>query len=174
MIELNQIKKHRDRPDLSGEYIWGDIGQLILFILFFAIWIVDSFVLKFSIFPGDYISWFIRIPISLIILIFSFYLARSGLKIVFGDQREKPVVIREGVFKYIRHPIYLGAILLYLGLILLTLSIPSAVFWLIIILFYYFISRFEEKILLHEFGDQYKEYMEEVPMLIPSLFKKNS
>jgi protein-S-isoprenylcysteine O-methyltransferase Ste14 len=172
MIELNHIKKHRDRPDLSGEHIWGDIGQIILFILFFGVWIVDSFVLKFSIFLSDYISWFIRVPISLFILICSSYLARSGLKIVFGGQPGKSVVIREGVFRCVRHPIYLGAILLYLGLIFLTVSILSAIFWLIIILFYYFISRFEEKILFQEFGNQYKEYMEEVPMLIPSLFKK--
>jgi protein-S-isoprenylcysteine O-methyltransferase Ste14 len=172
--DLNHRKRHKGRPDLSGEHIWGDIGQMILFILFFTIWIADSFVLKISTMPGDSISWFIRVPLALVILIISSYLARSGLKAVFGEKRENPVIIRDGVFNVVRHPIYLGAILLYLGLIVLTLSILAAAFWFIIILFYYFISRYEEKILLHEFGDQYREYMEEVPMLIPSLFKKKN
>jgi len=172
MKKLNHIKKHNGRPDLPGEHKWGDLGQIILFVIFFATWITDSFVLKFSTFLSDHISWYIRVPLSLIILIFSSYLARAGLKIVFGAEREKLVVIREGVFNYVRHPIYLGAILLYLGLIFLTLSILAAAIWFIIILFYYFISRYEEKILLAEFGDQYKDYMEVVPMLIPSLLKK--
>lgn len=174
MEKLNHIKKHNDRPDLSGEHKWGDLGQIILFVIFFATWITDSFVLKFSTFLSDHVFWFIRFPLSLIILVISSYLARAGLKIVFGEEREKPVVIREGVFNYVRHPIYLGVILLYLGLIFLTLSIIAAAIWLIIILFYYFISRYEEKILLAEFGEQYKEYMEVVPMLIPSPFRKKS
>jgi len=172
MNDLNHRRRHKDRPDLSGEHIWGDLGQMILFILFFTIWIVDSFVLHITTSPGQYISWYIRVPLALVILIISSMLAQSGLKAVFGERRENPVIIREGVFNRVRHPIYLGAILLYLGLIVLTLSLLSAIFWIIIILFYYYISRYEEKILIHEFGDQYKKYMEEVPMLIPSLFKK--
>ncbi len=172
MDNLNHRKKHKDRPDLSGEYVWGDLGQIILFVLFFTIWITDSFVLKISTVSVEIVSWFIRVPLALFILFISSYLARSGLKIVFGEQRKQAVIIREGVFNLVRHPIYLGAILLYLGLIVLTLSIFSAAFWIIIILFYYFISRYEEKILIHEFGDQYKQYMNEVPMLIPNSFKK--
>ncbi len=171
MDDLNHRKKHRDRPDLSGEHTWGDLGQIILFILFFVIWIADSFVLKISTITDEFISWYIRIPLAVIILIISSCFARSGLKAVFGEKREHPVIIREGVFSLVRHPIYLGAILLYLGLIVLTLSILSVAFWIIIILFYYFISRYEEKILMREFGDQYKQYMDEVPMLIPALFR---
>jgi len=72
----------------------------------------------------------------------------------------------------VRHPIYLSAILLYLGLILLTFSIASTGVWLIIISFYIFISRYEEKMLTIEFGDQYLEYKKEVPMLFPNPFRK--
>ncbi len=172
MTDLNYRKVHKGRPDLSGEHIWGDIGQMVLFILFFTIWIVDSFVLKISTLPGESISWSIRFPLAGVILVLSSCLALSGMQAVFGHKREHPVIIREGVFNRVRHPIYLSAILLYLGLIVLTLSILSAIFWFIIILFYYFISRYEEKILIHEFGNQYKEYMDEVPMLLPTPFKK--
>ena len=172
MQNLNHIKKHNDRPDLSGEHRWGDLGQIILFVIFFATWIVDSFVLEVSTFLTEYVPWYIRVPTAIIILVFSSYLARAGLKIVFGEQREKPAVIRESVFRYVRHPIYLGAILLYLGMILVTFSLLSACVWIIIIPFYYYISRYEEKILVQEFGDQYKDYMKDVPMLIPSFRKK--
>lgn len=174
MNDLNHRRRHKERPDLAGEHIWGDVGQLILFILFFAIWILDSFVLKLSALPGESFSWYYRVPLALVILVISSYLARSGLKAVFGTRRESPVVIREGVFNWVRHPIYLGAILLYLGLIVLTLSLLSAAIWIIILLFYYLISKYEEKILVHEFGEQYRRYMDEVPMLIPNPFKRKS
>jgi len=73
------------------------------------------------------------------------------------------------VFGLVRHPIYLGSILLYLGLILYTLSLASVVIWLVIIVFYYFISRYEEKILTDFFGEEYVSYKQKVPMLFPKL-----
>lgn len=172
MDNLNYIKRHKGRQDLPGEHIWGDLGQILLFIGFFSIWIVDSFVVHYSTFLSDRISWIIRIPVAVVILFFSSYLARSGLRIVFGNERETPVIIREGVFNLVRHPIYLGAILLYLGLIILTFSILSAAFWIVIILFYYFISKYEEKILLNQFGDDYQKYIDDVPMFIPYIFRR--
>ena len=107
-----------------------------------------------------------------IILVIAGALAWVGMKIVFGENREKPAVIRKGVFNLVRHPIYLGAILLYLGLIILTLSLAATVVWIITILFYHFISRYEEKLLLEKFGKDYEEYMREVPMWIPRLIRK--
>jgi len=109
---------------------------------------------------------------SLPFLILSFLLARSGLKAVFGEQREELVLIKSGVFSIVRHPIYLSAILLYLGFIILSLSIISFCIWIIIILFYYFISQYEEKLLIDKLGSQYEEYMNEVPMFIPRIKRK--
>jgi len=167
-----KVKKHNNRPDLAGEHFFGDLGQLIFLIIFLAVWILDSFIFHYSTFISKYIPLIIRIIFSAIILIYSGFLARSGLKIVFGEIREEACVIRNGVFKIVRHPIYLGAILLYLGLIVLTFSLLSAFIWILIIIFYYFISKYEEKILTKEFGNSYLQYMTEVPMLIPRIFKR--
>ena len=164
-------KRHKNRNDLAGEHIVGDLGQLILFILFLAVWITDSFFLHYSDFIAKYIPLYIQLPVSIIILISSGYLARAGLHIVFIEVRDEPTVIRKGVFSIVRHPIYLGAILLYLGLIILTFSLFSTIVWIIIIAFYYFLSRHEEKLLLEKFGKEYEQYMEDVPMLIPGIKK---
>ncbi len=72
----------------------------------------------------------------------------------------------------VRHPIYLGAILFYSGLLVLTLSIIAVAIWILIIAFYYFISKHEEKLLLEKFGKDYEEYKKEVPMLIPRIRRK--
>lgn len=161
---------HKDRDDLIGEHKWGDAGQVILLILFLGIWITDSFFLHYSDFLTDFIPNYIRLIAGMIVLFFSWQLARLGLRIVFGEIRENPQVIRKGVFSYVRHPIYLGSILLYFGMILFTLSLLAFGFWLIIIVFYVFISKYEENILTEYFGDEYAQYKKEVPMLFPKIF----
>ncbi len=170
-MKNNKQKKHGERKDLIGEHTFGDQGQLILLVIFLIVWITDSFFFKYSTLLLDNIPNSIRLIIGLPILFISGYLAIKGLRIVFDEVREKPEIIEKGVFKIVRHPIYLGSILFYLGLIILTSSIASAVVWIIIIIFYYYISRYEEKLLIEEFGTKYKKYMERVPMLIPYKFR---
>jgi len=143
------------------------MGQLILLVIFFVVWITDSFVFKYSTFLIQYVSNYIRVPIALIILVISGLLAWAGLKIVFGEIKEEPQVIITGVFSIVRHPIYLSLILFYLGFILLSLSLLSTLVWFIIIIFYYMISRYEEKLLTQRFRSAYEEYKKKVPMLFP-------
>jgi len=160
-------KSHQHRGDLTGEHAFSDMGQLIFLAVFLVVWIADSFVFKYSTFLTQYLSNYIRVPIALIILVISGLLAWTGLKIVFGEKREKPQVITTGVFSIVRHPIYLSSILLYLGFIILSLSLLSVLVWIFIIVFYYMISRYEEKLLTQRFGSAYEEYKKKVPMLLP-------
>ena len=160
-------KSHQHRGDLTGEHAFSDMGQLIFLVVFLIVWIADSFVFKYSTFLTQYVSNYIRVPIALIVLVISGLLAWTGLKIVFRETREEPQVITIGVFSIVRHPIYLSSILLYLGFILLSLSLLSALVWILIIVFYYMISRYEEKLLIQRFGSAYEEYKKKVPMLLP-------
>jgi len=168
----SRLKYGAKREDLAGENKLGDLVQLLLFLIFLTVWILDSFFLKYSIIAASPNLLFIKIPLGIGILFIAGYLAKSGLGIVFGQIREKPRVIREGVFSLVRHPIYLGAILLYLGLLVFSLSVLAAIIWVIIIVFYIHISRYEEKLLLEKFGSDYEEYVKEVPMFIPRLKRK--
>ena len=165
--EKLQRKIHHNRPDLIGEHRFGDTGQLILLCLFLILWILDSFVYKFSVPGKDYIAGYIKYPAAAAILIFAGYLSFAGLKTVFGKVREKAQVIDYGVFSIVRHPIYLGCIMFYLGLIISTLSVLSFFLWIIIVIFYFLISRYEERLLLNHFGKEYEEYRQKVPMLFP-------
>jgi protein-S-isoprenylcysteine O-methyltransferase Ste14 len=160
-------KSHQHRGDLTGEHAFSDMGQLIFLIIFLIVWITDSFIFEYSTFLTQYISNYIRVPIILIILTISGLLAGFGLNTVFGKTRKEPQVITSGVFSIVCHPIYLGSILLYLGFILLSLSLLSVLVWFIIIIFCYTISRYEEKLLTQSFGSAYEEYKKKVPMLLP-------
>jgi protein-S-isoprenylcysteine O-methyltransferase Ste14 len=97
------------------------------------------------------------------------FFVREGMRIVFGEKREKPAVIIKGVFGQMRHPLYLGSILFYVGLWSFTLSLFSALLIVIIIVFYHFIARHEEKLLVSKFGQEYERYMKSVPMWIPRI-----
>ena len=162
---------HRHRDNLTGEHRTGDIGQLILFCLFMALWISDM-LLKYSSFLNEYIPVGARLPFGILLLIVSGYMAVTGLSIVFGKQRQSQGVIKKGVFSFLRHPIYLSEIILYLGLLLLNISLAAAFIWIIAIFFLHYISRYEEKLLLVKFGKEYEHYMKEVPMWFPRLYRK--
>ncbi len=169
----NNTKDHHDRADLTGEHKLGDAGQAILAILFIGVWLSDAFIFKYSTGLNENVSLAVRLPVGIILLILSGYLARASMKIVFGEVRSEPAVIRDRVYKYMRHPMYVSEILLYLGLLLINLSLIAAVIWLLGIIFLYFICRYEEKLLLARFGADYEQYMREVPMWIPG-FKNRS
>jgi len=145
------------------------MGQLILLAMFLGVWVTDSFIFHYSTFPGEQVSNYIRVPAAGLVLIAGWYMARGGMKAVFGTTREKPEVINTGVFRIVRHPIYLGAILFYLGASLITMSIAAAALWLLIIGFYIVISRYEERILTETFGNDYLEYKKKTGMLFPKL-----
>ena len=164
-------KKHEGRKDLAGECRFGDTGQLILLFIFVVVWVIDSFFLRVSTFLASYIPWYVQIPIAILFMLASGYLAQNGLKTVFGEKREEPRVIDKGVFGLVRHPIYLGAMLFYLAMIILTLSLFATIILVIIIGFYHYIARYEEQILLNRFGREYKDYMDRVPMWLPRLRK---
>jgi protein-S-isoprenylcysteine O-methyltransferase Ste14 len=159
--------RHANRPDLTGEHKYGDTGQLVIAIIFLTIWIPDSFILKYSTFLNNNIKWYNTVIPGFIILILAGYLAWEGHKKIFDEIREPPRVITNGVFSIVRHPLYLASILTYLGLIILTLSLLSFIIWIIAIIFYYYISRHEEKLLLSRFGKEYEDYMKKVPMFFP-------
>ncbi len=167
-----QRRAQQQRDDLTGEHAVGDAGQMVLACLFAATWIADTFFFKYTTFLNRYVSPVVRVPLGAILLVLSGYLAGTGMSIVFGEKREKPGVIRKGVFNVVRHPIYLSEILLYLGLLMLSISLAAAAVWVIAIGFLHYISLYEERLLLARFGEEYEQYMREVPMWIPRLGKR--
>jgi protein-S-isoprenylcysteine O-methyltransferase Ste14 len=66
---------------------------------------------------------------------------------------------------------YFGSILTFLSFVILSLSVVALVVFVAIILFYYYLCRYEEQLLIEKLGDEYKNYMKTVPMLIPKLRK---
>ena len=121
--------------------------------------------------PEPHVPIWVRIPIGAALLILAGYLARTGLSIVFGEERAEPGVIRKGAFGVVRHPLYLSELLFYLGFLAMSVSLAAALVWVLAFGFLHYISRHEEELLLARFGDEYQNYMRDVPMWIPQLRK---
>lgn len=173
-IKGHKRKSHDHRDDLAGEHKLSDIGQLILLFCFLILWILDSFVFRFSTLLIQYIPNYIRGILACCTLIIAGTIAFIAHEEVFGKERSEPGVIKTGVFSVIRHPMYMGSILLYLGLFTATFSLASLGFIIIVIIFYNYIASYEEKILVEQFGEDYEEYKKSVPKWFPRLkFWKN-
>jgi len=96
--------------------------------------------------------------------IFSFIGFRQ---LLLPEDTSPPRLVTDGLYSYVRHPLYTC------GLVFIWL-IPTMtwnLFALIIGLTAYIIigAYFEERKLLNEFGDDYAEYRQRTPMLIPGL-----
>ncbi|UCE66094.1 MAG: isoprenylcysteine carboxylmethyltransferase family protein [Candidatus Zixiibacteriota bacterium] len=150
----------------QGEHPFGDAGQLIAFGLFAIVWVADSIFLDISTGLTEYVPLYVRSIIAMVIFAVSLYLLAASHKVIAGENR--PVkVISGGVFKYIRHPLYMSAILFYVALIVLTLSIISFVFWVAIFIFYNYIAGYEEKLMEMKFGEEYISYRQKTGKWLP-------
>ena len=79
-------------------------------------------------------------------------------------------LVRTGVYALVRHPAYLAAFVIWLGLGIAFRSVGVvALTALYVIPAYLAYIRSEEKMMREEFGDTYREYCRDVPGLIPRL-----
>jgi protein-S-isoprenylcysteine O-methyltransferase Ste14 len=71
-------------------------------------------------------------------------------------------------YSLVRHPSYLGYMLMIAGMTLLWGNAVTLVTW-VAIPGYYFVSFYEEAMLLEKFGEEYRRYMGDVGAFIPRI-----
>jgi methanethiol S-methyltransferase len=134
-----------------------------------TIFLISSYFgqLGFSLLFIDYMS-LLGMPIGLIITTFGMVLVVSGWKAVHKKSREDDVATK-GIYSRIRHPQYLGFILMTLGWLIHWPTIPTAIMWPILVAMYYKLAKREEKEMVESYGERYLQYKRKVPMFIPRL-----
>jgi len=126
--------------------------------------------------PGIYLQilGYLLIGISSYIFYISFknYNIREFLGLDRLNREEKIFypLKTEGINKIVRHPLYSFSYTLMLGIFLISPDNYVLIASLIIAIYLPIGIVFEEKKLIKEYGDDYKEYIKEVPMLLPKLF----
>ena len=171
MTPRDSFKKYGHETGIgrNGEHRYGDLGQILILVGFLAVWILDSFIVRYSTFLSAYVPIYVRLILAALILVPSIYLIRSGHRAISDEVLSSPRILTDGAFSRVRHPLYLAAILFYVLLIVLTLSLISLVVFAGTAVFYNCIATYEEKILEQEFGPEYRDYRKNVPKWIPRL-----
>ena len=141
----------------GGEHPWGDAGQLVFLGLFLVVWVGDSFVLRRTTFLAGHVPLPVRLLVLVLALAAATLLVRSGHTVV-DHGHESEGVVSSGAFRYVRHPLYLGSVLFYLGLALSTASLAALALTSVIFAFYDHIATYEERWLEERHGEAYRAY----------------
>ena len=77
-------------------------------------------------------------------------------------------LVRRGLYRYVRNPMYLGITILLFGEALLWESSVLFTYTAVVFLsFYLFVILYEEPLLRRKFGESYQRYCELVPRWLP-------
>ena len=96
----------------------------------------------------------------------------SAWKILYQAQRTHQVATT-GIYAYLRHPQYVGFVLIMLGFLVQWPTILTLVMFPILVTMYVWLARREEKDALAEFGDDYACYAARTPAFLPRLLPSN-
>ena len=153
------------RNDGDTELPHAHLLQSVYLILFSIVWSLDSFIFNFSTFLTNFIPLVLRVVLALGVLALGFGMTSWGHWLLFN--KKLPGLVTIGIFAHVRHPMYLGFILAYLGCIVGTMSLLSVIPWLLIIHLHIKMANYEEQELGQRFGKEYLEYKRKVPKWIP-------
>lgn len=134
-------------------------------VAFFIVWIVDSFILRVTTFIWSFTYFWVFLGVGAVVLVVAAYFMNASHKDLFDAHVEG--LATTGVFGYVRHPMYLGTHLVYLGLAIVTFSLASIVMWVITLAFYNTLANYEERKLEERFGEQFLDYKKTVRKWIP-------
>ena len=134
----------------------------ILFLLNVRIWFHDVFSFH------QIISWTLLIASIYPVLAGFISLKRKGRSE--SNFENTTVLVKSGIYKYIRHPLYCSLLLLGTGIMFKDLNTLKVILGAINMVAVYLTAIIEEKEMLTKFGSEYEYYMKETKMFFPLVF----
>lgn len=105
----------------------------------------------------------INFYIGVIIYIIGLFIYISG--IFYFSINEVDLIVSSGIYRYSRHPVYLGFFIMWFGVAVSTLNIIILLLILVIGFFSYKIALAEEKNCIKKYGNNYLGYKREVNLI---------
>ncbi|MFQ5820459.1 MAG: methyltransferase family protein [Candidatus Heimdallarchaeota archaeon] len=176
MVDFEEIKKRYPRAMIVVQGLWililATIFSFVLLAPFYIFDIstqifVDIFTFPADIIPHPYnLVGILFIPVGMLLVIWANYallhIGKIGLRDREPMQRPSNLVL-VGPYRFTRNPIYLGCLLMLLGLVIVWSSVVTAFFLILVyIVFRYVFIKREETILEEEFGDEYRDFKKRV------------
>jgi protein-S-isoprenylcysteine O-methyltransferase Ste14 len=110
--------------------------------------------------------------LSNIIIFGGFILLSAAWKVLYEAQRDHKLAT-SGPYSYVRHPQYVGFILIMLGFLFQWPTLVTILMFPILLTMYVRLARREEREVLAEFGETYRRYMESTPAFLPRFAGRN-
>ncbi len=123
---------------------------------------VDGVLVDYNILPLKVVGFLLYIPAGFFVASAFASLKRRG-KPEEGWE-ETTEMIESGVFRLVRHPLYLGTAIFTVAFMLIFQSLPSVILGIVCIALFWLASKREDDYNIEKFGDGYEEYMKRVPM----------
>lgn len=95
-----------------------------------------------------------------------FWLVASGWRVLYEAQRRRQLATT-GPYAYVRHPQYLGFVLVMFGFLLQWPTLLTLAMFPVLTAMYVHLARQEERNTLLQFGDEYRRHVASVPAFIP-------
>jgi protein-S-isoprenylcysteine O-methyltransferase Ste14 len=98
---------------------------------------------------------YVIFPVALVILVAGMLLIIFGWKEI---HESKGNLVTTGIYSHIRHPQYLGFLLMTFGMNLEWTTLFTFTLWPVIVVVYYRLAKMEEKEAEEVFGEEYRKY----------------
>jgi protein-S-isoprenylcysteine O-methyltransferase Ste14 len=105
--------------------------------------------------------------LSFAFIILGFGMISAGWRMLYLAQRRGEIA-RTGIYARIRHPQYVGFVLVMFGFLLQWPTLVTLAMFPVLTFMYIRLARREEREALSAFGDAYRSYMSRVPAFIPN------
>jgi protein-S-isoprenylcysteine O-methyltransferase Ste14 len=145
------------------------LAALILYIFYMPIfpWLVLPF--------PDWLRW-IGVIIGFISL-FLLWWVHSTLGRAFSKAltiQERHIIVSDGAYRRVRHPMYTTFLFYFFSWFLISTNILFLITWILFLFVVFARMPKEEEMLLEQFGDEYRAYMNRTGRLLPPLHKKDT
>ena len=123
-----------------------------------------------TLFPTvGYLGMYINIGCAVIALLMILNGWHNIYKKYWSKEHGRGELVTSGIYKYIRHPQYTGLLLLSFGMLIEWATLPLLIMFPVMVFMYTRLAKREEKDMIQEFGEPYKQYMVKTKMFIPHL-----
>jgi protein-S-isoprenylcysteine O-methyltransferase Ste14 len=97
-----------------------------------------------------------------------FWLLSAAWRVLYAAQRHNRIATT-GAYARIRHPQYVGFVLIMFGFLLQWPTLVTLIMFPILVIVYMLLARREERDVLAQFGDAYRAYMASTPAFVPRM-----
>jgi protein-S-isoprenylcysteine O-methyltransferase Ste14 len=111
----------------------------------------------------EYLAWAVWLLAATLLAVSMLTLRRRGQVQAGRSCVETKALIATGVYALVRHPLYLGWMLMYLAVFLFDPNWVLALVGILGIACVYWFTNQEEQLLIEKFGESYRRYMQRVP-----------